>query len=178
MKMLKILVPTMAVSMLVACQQQEVVGEGYDNVYPITYANIKDNDDISYIDSEDSWDSEAAPAEEVIEQPRATGLSKIFSFDFNSYVVSNSSRSLLNKHIEVLNNNPTLTVKVEGHGDERGSREYNLSLGERRAHSIAVLLRAGGIDPSRIVSYGEERPIDSASNESAWRKNRRVEIIY
>ena len=74
--------------------------------------------------------------------------------------------------------NSKITLSIEGHADERGTREYNLALGQRRAESVANYLTANGIDKSRLVvkSYGEERPISLGSNDSAWSKNRRVEL--
>ena len=71
--------------------------------------------------------------------------------------------------------NPSVTVTVEGHADERGTREYNLALGERRANSVKDYLAALGVNPSRMktISYGKERPVASGSNEAAWGQNRR-----
>ena len=75
---------------------------------------------------------------------------------------------------------PDVKVKLEGHCDERGTREYNLALGERRAKAAAELLKVLGVDGSRIstVSYGEEKPLVDGHDEAAWAKNRRVEILY
>ena len=71
-----------------------------------------------------------------------------------------------------------LTIVIEGHADDRGTREYNLALGQRRAESVADYLESNGINRTRlsIISYGEENPVDASSNEAAWSKNRRVEI--
>ena len=77
-----------------------------------------------------------------------------------------------------MNDNESLMLAVEGHADERGTREYNLALGQRRAESVADYLESRGVNRSRLVikSYGEEMPAISSSNENAWSKNRRVEI--
>jgi peptidoglycan-associated lipoprotein len=74
--------------------------------------------------------------------------------------------------------NAKITISIEGHADERGTREYNLALGQRRAESVANYLIANGINRNRLItkSYGEERPLSLGSNNSAWAKNRRVEI--
>ena len=74
---------------------------------------------------------------------------------------------------------PAVTVTVEGHADERGTREYNLALGERRANSVQDYLIALGINPNRVstISFGKERPVELGSNESAWRQNRRAAFI-
>ena len=74
--------------------------------------------------------------------------------------------------------NSKITISIEGHADERGTREYNLALGQRRAESVANYLVANGINRNRLFakSYGEERPLSLGSNDTAWSKNRRVEI--
>ena len=73
-----------------------------------------------------------------------------------------------------------MAVVLEGHADERGTREYNLALGERRANSVSEIFQAMGVAPDaiRTISYGEERPISMGQDESAWSLNRRVEILY
>ena len=74
---------------------------------------------------------------------------------------------------------PSVTIVVEGHADERGTREYNLALGERRANSVRDYMIALGVDPNRVktISYGKERPVDPASNEDAWERNRRAVTV-
>jgi peptidoglycan-associated lipoprotein len=83
-------------------------------------------------------------------------------------------------HAQYLANNPQVTVRLEGHADERGSREYNLGLGENRANAIRNLMLAEGVADNQIVvvSYGEERPAAYEHNEDAWAMNRRVELVY
>ena len=83
-------------------------------------------------------------------------------------------------HGEYLAANPTVTVTIEGHTDERGSREYNVGLGERRANAVKRLMLAQGAFETQIVtvSYGEERPLALGSDEAAWAQNRRAEILY
>ena len=77
-----------------------------------------------------------------------------------------------------MSENTELTIVIEGHADDRGTREYNLALGQRRAEAVADYLESNGINRTRlsIISYGEENPVDASSNEAAWSKNRRVEI--
>ncbi len=107
-------------------------------------------------------------------------LQGIFYFDFDQAIVKRAGHAELNKHAEVLADNRMLRVRLEGHADERGTREYNLALGERRANAVAAYLVAQGASRSQIevISYGEEKPVDAGHNESAWAKNRRVEIVY
>lgn len=101
-------------------------------------------------------------------------------FDFDSSSLDSESRAIVKAHAAHLVANPRLSLKLEGHCDERGTREYNLALGERRAQAVARLMQALGVANNRIdtVSYGEEKPVASGHNEAAWRQNRRVEIKY
>lgn len=101
-------------------------------------------------------------------------------FAFDSSEVKYDDREVIAAHASYLSNNPTARVTLEGHADERGSREYNIGLGERRANAVRKLMTLQGASSRNLetVSYGEERPADSDHNESAWSKNRRVEIIY
>lgn len=101
-------------------------------------------------------------------------------FAFDSSTIDDESRAIIEAHAAHLSANPQLKVKLEGHCDERGTREYNLALGERRAKAVERLMRVMGVAANRMTTttYGEEKPLDPEHNESAWRLNRRVEIIY
>lgn len=101
-------------------------------------------------------------------------------FGFDSSSIDADNRETLEAHAAYLNANESVKIKLEGHCDERGTREYNLALGERRAQAVARLLAVLGIDRSRLdtTSYGEEKPVDEAHGDAAWKRNRRVEIIY
>lgn len=107
-------------------------------------------------------------------------LERVFYFDFDRAIVSAADLEALQVHTEVLRNNPSRRVVIEGHCDERGTREYNLALGERRADAVRSFLTAAGVSSSRIetVSYGEERPDDPGQGEDAWARNRRAVMIY
>jgi len=96
-------------------------------------------------------------------------------FDYDKYDLSADARAQLEKQAAWLKSYPNITVTVEGNCDERGTREYNLALGERRATSAKNYLVALGIDPNRVqtISYGKERPAVLGSDESAWAQNRR-----
>ncbi|MAH84686.1 MAG: peptidoglycan-associated lipoprotein [Rhodospirillaceae bacterium TMED8] len=96
-------------------------------------------------------------------------------FDYDSYAVRTNQQNTLDKQIVWMKSNPSVSVQIEGHADERGTREYNLALGERRANAVKDYLAAGGVNPSRIktISYGKERPVALGSNEEAWLQNRR-----
>jgi len=112
---------------------------------------------------------------------RADLLAKrVVYFDFDSATIDDESRAIIEAHAANLAANPALKVKLSGHCDERGTREYNLALGERRAQAVEKLMRVLGVSASRMsnVSYGEEKPVCAEHNESCWRQNRRVEISY
>ena len=99
-------------------------------------------------------------------------------FDYDRDEIRSSDAALLDRKAAILLANPTLRIKIAGHADERGSDEYNLVLGNKRAAAAKRYLAAKGVDGSRIeiISFGEERPVDPASNEEAWAKNRRDEF--
>lgn len=105
------------------------------------------------------------------------GVDTVFYFDFDQSILKSEARSALMIHAEALNDSPS-SIRLEGHADERGSREYNMALGERRANAVRDFLVLQGVDSDLIetVSYGEERPAEVGSYDSAWGKNRRVEL--
>ena len=105
----------------------------------------------------------------------ASGVPDRVFFATNETVLTTASRETLRKQATWLRKNSDITVVMEGHADERGTREYNLALGERRANSAKDYLMTYGISSNRIsvISYGKERPVDSGSNPLAWSKNRR-----
>ena len=102
-------------------------------------------------------------------------LSEDIFFEFDSAVLLPEAQTILRKKAEWLLNNPDATATIEGHCDERGTNEYNLALGDRRAESAKTFLMDLGVQGSRLncISYGEERPLDPSHNEEAWAKNRR-----
>ena len=101
-------------------------------------------------------------------------------FGFDSAVLTNAAKRDLNTHALYLRKNPNRRVTVEGHTDERGPNEYNLTLGDRRALRVADYIRTRGVAGSqmRTVSYGEERPDDNRSNDQGWANNRRAVIVH
>ncbi len=107
-------------------------------------------------------------------------LTRTFFFEFDKAVLRPEALASLELHAGFLRNNPDRRINVEGHTDERGTREYNLALGERRSDAVRTFLVSYGVRRSQIdaVSYGEERPVNPGHDESAWRQNRRAEVIY
>lgn len=110
----------------------------------------------------------------------ANNLQAVVYFAFDSSEISAESASVLSQHASLLNSNPAASVLVAGHTDERGSREYNMALGERRAQSVSSYLAAQGVNPGnvRVISYGEERPAVNGTTEEAYAQNRRAELSY
>ena len=100
-------------------------------------------------------------------------------FEYDSASVTDDSRVLIEAHAQNLIDNPGVSIVLEGHADERGTREYNLALGERRALAVAEIMVAYGVTRDRMqsISYGEERPESLDHNESSWAVNRRVVIL-
>ncbi len=105
--------------------------------------------------------------------------SSIIYFSFDEYALTDSAKNTLGSLASTMKNSAGVVVQIEGHCDERGSIEYNLALGERRAQSVKNYLVQLGIDPARLttISYGEEKPAVDGHNESAWSKNRRAEFV-
>lgn len=105
---------------------------------------------------------------------------RVIYFDFDKSEVKSEYRSIVAAHAAYIAAHGSARVTLEGHADERGTREYNLGLGERRGNAISGLLSAAGARGGQLdtVSYGEERPVCRVSDESCWSQNRRVEIVY
>lgn len=107
-------------------------------------------------------------------------VSRVVYFDFDSYVVKDTYRSVVTQNAQYLRSNPSSRVVLEGHTDERGSTEYNLALGQKRAEAVRQAMMLVGVSEMQIeaVSYGKERPAAMGSGEASWAKNRRVEFSY
>lgn len=112
--------------------------------------------------------------------PTATQAQRVIYFEFDSAQVTAESQNIIAAHVNYLRNNPNVAVVLEGHADERGTREYNIGLGDRRNSTVRQLMIASGVAPQQIqtVSYGEERPATLGQDENSYALNRRVEIIY
>ena len=101
-------------------------------------------------------------------------------FDFDSNAVKDEYRNMIQSHARFMNDNRSRNIRIEGNCDERGSREYNLALGQRRAESVKKVMSVLGVQDSRIetVSFGEEKPKNAGHDEAAWAENRRADIRY
>ncbi|TAA28488.1 peptidoglycan-associated lipoprotein Pal [Pseudoxanthomonas winnipegensis] len=105
---------------------------------------------------------------------------RVVYFDLDQDAVKPEFQAIMACHAKHLNDRPSARINLEGNTDERGSREYNMGLGERRGNAVSSALQAAGGSGSQlsVVSYGEERPVCTESTEECWAKNRRVEIVY
>ena len=108
----------------------------------------------------------------------ASNLARIVYFDFDSYVIKDEFRPVVDAHARVLSADRKKRMSLEGHTDERGGREYNLALGQKRSESVLKALTLLGANDAQLeaVSFGKERPAMQGSDEAAWAKNRRVEL--
>jgi peptidoglycan-associated lipoprotein len=116
-----------------------------------------------------------------LDQARARALQTlVIYFDYDQAEIKPEFTQVVQAHGQRLASNGSMQVRLEGHTDERGSREYNIGLGERRAQAVRRALMLAGAQAGQIttVSYGEERPAATGSDEESWRLNRRVEIVY
>jgi peptidoglycan-associated lipoprotein len=109
---------------------------------------------------------------------RIPELSTVY-FEYDSFNLTSDAKSALNAAAQWLKANPSAQIQVEGHTDERGTTEYNLALGERRAGAVKDFLVMAGVPAAQVstISYGEERPVGVGSNEQAWSQNRRAEFV-
>ena len=123
--------------------------------------------------------ADAAIVMAVIEEFKNSGTSFILYFDYDDTGIDEVATRSIIEHANFMQNNPSVNVRLEGHADERGTREYNLALGENRALAVQEVLGLYNLeDRIMVVSYGEEQPVLVGSNEEAWEENRRVEFSY
>lgn len=174
-KALAIALPILALS---ACSSNSETDEQTDVATNAQTASVTDNN------TSDVQVTAAQRAAEIEEQQRQE-LEKlraehIVYFDFDTSTVSREFSAILDAHAKFLNNSSNTRVLVEGHADERGTPEYNIALGERRAKAVVTYLENMGVSSSQlsVVSYGEEKPMIKDRSESAFAKNRRAVLVY
>ena len=129
--------------------------------------------------SADTMDSGMGMAGDSAGTPIGQSELQTIYFPYDSYSLSTEARETLKTNAQWLKDNPAATIQIEGHCDERGTIEYNIALGERRANATMGYMERLGVEPSRmsVISYGEERPAELGSSESAWSRNRRSEFV-
>ena len=121
----------------------------------------------------------AAETESAVAELEKVGGSFVLYFAYDDTEIDEVATRVIIEHANFMQNNPSVRLRLEGHADERGTREYNLALGENRALSVKEVLGLYNLeDRVVVVSYGEERPVAIGHNEEAWEKNRRVEFVY
>lgn len=169
MSYIKLLAVGLMAASLVACASNTIPDpEPTDTTYGDTGA------------STDGMGAGSLGSGEFIEDPSAGELGTVIYFDFDSSEVRPQDQDLVSRHAMQLGENSRVRVRLEGHADERGSREYNIGLGERRSQAVRQMLMIQGVSASQIstVSFGEERPASFGSSEMDYAQNRRVEIKY
>ena len=126
-----------------------------------------------------SSSSSSTTATQMSDVEKLAQVGNTVYFGFDSSELAGEAQATLDRQAAFLNVNPTMVVIIEGHADERGTREYNLALGDRRAVAVRDYLLAKGLNVARVrtVSYGKERPAVSGSNEESWAKNRRAATV-
>jgi len=151
----------------------------------VTAEEVQTSDEEAQAAAEAAAAEEAARAEAMAEEAAAEAVARpevmTIYFDFDKSNIRSEFYDNLNAHAAYLQANPDASVVLQGHTDERGTREYNMALGERRGNSVQRYLSLQGVDSSQmeVVSYGEERPVvRSASTREDHAKNRRVELAY
>lgn len=115
-----------------------------------------------------------------LNDPASLLSKRVVFFEFDSSEIKDDARPVIEAHAAYLAERPKMSITLEGHADERGSREYNLALGERRAKAVQQIMQIKGVSSRQlnVVSFGEERPIALGHDESDWAQNRRVELVY
>ncbi len=146
---------------LVGCPKKQAIDEGADGAN----AGVSDTN-IAPTDPSNPEDSDHG---------NAMGLQTI-RFPYDSFEIVGANKEALKTNIQIMKDNPTLAVQIEGHCDERGGVQYNLALGEKRANAVKQQIQAGGVAGSRLttISMGKEKPVAMGSSEDAWSQNRRA----
>jgi peptidoglycan-associated lipoprotein len=134
---------------------------------------VQPEEGISYAKEEEISESRLSPEE------KAKAVLQDVLFDYDKYDIRPDARPVLDSVASLLNEEPQLNVVVEGHCDERGTNEYNLALGERRARSVKDYLVSLGVSPGRLITitYGEEKPVCTEKSETCWQQNRRAHFV-
>jgi len=185
---IKLVVAILPVLLIIGCGSTEVKDEGSDAGVAVTSpsgASTAGASDATRL-GDGGTTGDAQPVEPVAEPVDAgAGDADLLSerkiyFDFDLAEIKDEYQAILQAHAKYLVANPNASVVVEGHCDERGTREYNIALGERRAYAVMQFMALQGVnkDQVKVVSFGEERPDVEGHDESAWKWNRRAVFVY
>ncbi|MGM0482191.1 MAG: peptidoglycan-associated lipoprotein Pal [Pseudomonadota bacterium] len=176
-KLLKALAIAVPMATLAACSSNQTTETGAGAGQQTTGAESQESDSGVQVGAADRAKS---PEEIREEQMEALRKEHIIYFAFDKSNIQSEYAELLAAHADFLVKNPNVSIVIEGHADERGTPEYNIALGERRAKAVQGYMENLGVRGSQIstVSYGEEKPLVNASNERAYAKNRRAVLVY
>ena len=166
--------------LLFGCSSEQVKEEEPVEVEDLTAGSTSGSDTDASGAQAYGTDTGSSGAFSELDDPQSPLSVRVIYFEYDSSDIKPEYRPAIEAHAAFLVRNPGTTVTLEGHADERGSREYNLALGERRAMSVRQQMGLLGVASSqiRLVSYGEERPAVDGHDEASWEQNRRVEILY
>jgi peptidoglycan-associated lipoprotein len=190
MKLSRVIVSSLLALGLVACGSTTKL-QGSSAPQPKPQAEAAKGDTLFLVkpNSGGSKDvQKVAPKAAVVQvetKPTSAGIAenvvmdRVIYFDFDSFVVKSEFEASLQAQAQKMNASKSIKLVIAGHADERGSREYNLALGQKRAEAVRRALKALGVADDRIetISYGKEKPVDEGHNEAAWSKNRRAELM-
>ncbi len=172
-KLLALSVVVMLAFNIVGCGKKKAVQENI----PVTEGGTGDGSGSEGVGTGELEGSQFGPGSD---DPNDPLNKRVIYFEYDSSNLNAEGQLVAEAHAQWLASNPGVTVVLEGHADERGTREYNLALGEDRAKTVMQVMQGMGVNGSNVqtISYGEERPVALGADESSWSLNRRVEIIY
>ncbi len=155
-----------------------IITYSFIGLFIASCSSVQVTEEAVYSDSVQSIEVSSSKAYETPTESKALFANATVYFEFDKYNLSTRSIQALKSVIELMKENDSIEITIAGHADERGTREYNLALGQRRAESVADYMVLKGISRSRLTikSYGEEMPMMQGSNERSWARNRRAEI--
>lgn len=163
------------------CAKKELMkeGEGIPAASTVKPTEAKPSVKEEAVQEQAVKEAPAAIKEETTSAGQLQGMLNTIYFDFDSFVLSAASRETLSKNAGVLKKNSSANVQIQGNCDERGSDEYNLALGEKRAKAAMSYLLTMGVPANNlsVISYGKEKPADPGHDEAAWAKNRRDDFV-
>jgi len=176
-KSISLIIPVLLLS---ACGGSESVTKSDESVATVEDRSIGEGQfDEDGTQSHGTMDSDGFDASDLNDPDSPLSIRVIY-FEYNSHTVLSDYRPAVEAHAAYLASHPETTINLEGHADERGSREYNLALGENRANALKQQMVLMGASPDQIttISYGEERPAEDGHDEEAYSLNRRAELVY
>ena len=155
-----------------------IITYSFIGLFIASCSSVQVTEEAVYSDSVQSIEVSSSKAYDTPTESKALFANATVYFEFDKYNLSTRSIQALKGVIELMQENDSIEITIAGHADERGTREYNLALGQRRAESVADYMVLKGISRSRLTikSYGEEMPMMQGSNERSWARNRRAEI--